>query len=267
MPFVRCNGADLYYEANGDGQPIVFLHGVLHSLRFFEPQLAGLAEEYRPIAIDFRGHGRSQKTELGHTVAQYARDVQAFIEQRDLSNIILVGWSLGAFVSWDYVDQFDTDRLQGLVNIDMEATRFQWEDYDFGLIDLEGIRDTLALVQADQTGIIDRMSEQVFKEPSVGTTRLQFDEISRIPASIRSAILFDASTCDYRAVLPEIDVPMLVCAGAEETRGAGTVAAVRNVADLVPDARFELFERSGHSPSFEEPQRFNQVLSDFVVSL
>lgn len=75
MPYAQCNGADLYYEDRGEGHPIVFLHGVLHSLRFFEPQLAGLSDEYRAVAVDFRGHGRSEKTELGHTVAQYARDI------------------------------------------------------------------------------------------------------------------------------------------------------------------------------------------------
>ena len=267
MPYTECNGADLYYEDQGEGAPIVLLHGVLHSLRFFEPQLAGLSDGYRPVAVDFRGHGRSEKTELGHTVAQYARDIHSFVEQQDLKDVVLIGWSLGALVSWDYVQQFGADRIRGLVDVDMEASRFQWEDYDHGLTDLEGIMDTLALVQRDRTSIIERMTEQVFKNPSTETKRLQFDEISRTPASIRSAILFDAVTRDYRRVLPEIDVPMLVCAGAEEETTRGTVASVRNVADLVPDAQFELFEDSGHGPCFEEPEKFNRVVSQFIDSI
>ena len=267
MSYIQCNGADLYYEDQGEGTPIVLLHGVLHSLRFFEPQLAGLSDEHRAIAVDFRGHGRSEKTELGHTVAQYARDIHSFVEQRDLEDVVLAGWSLGALVSWDYVDQFGTERIRGLVDIDMEASRFQWDDYDHGLTDLEGIIDTLTLAQQDRTSLIERMTEQVFKDPSAETKRLQFEEISRTPASIRSAILFDAVTRDYRRVLPEIDVPMLVCAGAEEETTRGTVASVRNVADLVPDAQFELFEDSGHGPCFEEPDRFNQAVRRFVDSI
>lgn len=93
MPYIQCNGADLYYEDHGEGNPIVFLHGVMCSLRYFEPQLANLSKEYRPIAVDFRGHGRSEKMELGYTVAQYARDVHSFIEQRDLDEVVVVGWS------------------------------------------------------------------------------------------------------------------------------------------------------------------------------
>ena len=265
MPYVQCNGADLYFEDRGTGTPIVFLHGVLHSLRFFEPQLTGLVDEYRTIAFDFRGHGRSEKTELGHTVPQYARDLRSFLEERDLEDAVVVGWSMGAFVSWDYVAQFGTDRVRGLVDVDIEATRYRWQDYDFGLVRLEELRALLELTQSDQAGLIDRFAEQVFADPTAETRSLQYDEISRVPSPIKSAILFDTHTRDYRAVLPGIDVPMLVCAGVAETRGS--VEAVRHVADLVPDARVERFEESGHCPPYEEPERFNRVLSDFVSAL
>jgi pimeloyl-ACP methyl ester carboxylesterase len=101
MPYVQCNGADLYVDDRGEGAPIVFLHGVLHGLRFLEAQLAGLSTDYRTVAFDCMGHGRSEKTELGHTVPQYARDLRALLERLDLADVVLVGWSMGAFVSWD----------------------------------------------------------------------------------------------------------------------------------------------------------------------
>ncbi|MFC7231897.1 alpha/beta fold hydrolase [Saliphagus sp. GCM10025308] len=267
MPYVQCNGADLYYEDHGEGQPIIFLHGVMCGLRFFEPQLASLSNEYRTVAVDFRGHGRSEKTELGHTVAQYARDLHTFLKQRALEEVVMVGWSMGAFVSWDYVNQFGTERIRGLVDVDIEASRFQWDDYDYGLTDLVGLKDTLALVQEDQTSFIQRLTEQVFSNPTTEMRTLQVDETSRTPTPIKSAILSDALTRDYRAVLPEIDVPMLVCAGGDETRGTGTVEAVRHVTDLVPDATFELFENCGHCPPIEQPERFNRVVSQFINSL
>lgn len=266
MPYIRCNGADLYYEDRGEGTPILFLHGVMASHRFFEPQLAELSSTYRTVAVDFRGHGRSEKTELGHTVAQYARDVRALVDRLELEDVVVIGWSMGALVSWEYVDRFDTAGVRALVDVDMEASRFRWDDYEHGLVDLDGLRDTLALAQQDRTSLVDRVTEQVFKDPPTDETRaLQFDELSRTPAPIKSAILFDALTRDYRDVLPEIDVPMLVCAGADEKRGS--VAAVRHVADLVPDAEFALFEESGHCPTLEEPDRFNRVVARFVDAL
>lgn len=95
MPSVECNGANVYYEERGEGQPIVLLHGVWAGLRFFQPQREGLSEEYRVIALDFRGHGRSSKTEMGHTLPQYARDLRVFIQKLELEEVILAGWSMG----------------------------------------------------------------------------------------------------------------------------------------------------------------------------
>ena len=70
----------------------------------------------------------------------------------------------------------------------------------------------------------------------------------QIPAPIKSAILFMHSHGTTDPVLPEIDAPMLVCAGADETRRS--VAAVRHVAEFVPDVTFKRFENSGHFPPF-----------------
>lgn len=91
-----------------------------------------------------------------------------------------------------------------------------------------------------------------------------FDENSRPPPPIQGAMLL-ALLRDYRDVLPEIDVPTLVCAGADETWRS--VASVEYAAELVPDAEFALFEDSGHCPTLEEPETFNRVLGDFVDSL
>jgi pimeloyl-ACP methyl ester carboxylesterase len=79
MPVVQCNGADLYYEDHGEGDPIVFLHGATAGLRYFEPQLTATSGDYRTVAVDFRGHGRSEKTELGHTIRHYGDDVRSFL--------------------------------------------------------------------------------------------------------------------------------------------------------------------------------------------
>ncbi|WP_306057359.1 alpha/beta fold hydrolase [Natronococcus wangiae] len=265
MPYVSADGADLYVEGRTEGTPIVFLHGVMAGLRFFRPQLSGLSEPYRPIALDFRGHGRSSKTETGHTVAQYARDVHSVLRQLDLDDVVLVGWSMGASVAWEYVDQFGTDRLRGLVVVDMTAAAFQWEDYEHGSTDLSRLTSVLELAQTDHSSLIESILERIFKDPVSSETRtMAFDEATRVPPPIKSAIVFDYTMRDYREVLPGIDVPTLVCAGADEKWRS--VAAVEYVAELLPDAEFEVFEDSGHCPFLEEADRFTRVLEEFVDS-
>lgn len=266
MPYERCNEATLYFEEAGDGQPIIFLPGVTTGVRFFHHQLCGLSNAYHTIGIDYRGHGRSEKTELGHTVPQYAADLAEFLQRRELSETVLVGWSMGAFVAWEYLQQYGIDEVDGLVVVDMSASAFNWDDYEHGGTTLTELRDILELVQTDYSSLIDLQIELTFKNPpSEATRQLVFDETSRTPPSIKSAILFDYSTRDYRDVLPNIDVPTLVCAGVDDKWR--TVASVEHVVGLLPNATFELFENSGHCLTLEEPDRFNQVLSEFVDSL
>lgn len=265
MPVIECNGATLYYEDYGEGQPLVFLHGAWMGLRFFEPQLTALSDEYRTVALDFRGHGRSEKTEHGHTVRQYARDVDDFLSHRNLNDVVLVGWSMGAAVTWEYVDQFGTERVQALVNVDCEPSPFQQEDYEFGRMGLEELSNTFVDIQTDHLSLIERENELLLKDsPTRELETMMLDEASRTPPPIKSAIYADILR-KPPDILPDIDVPLLVCAGADEKWRS--VESVKHVAELVPDSRFELFEESGHCITIEEPDRFNQVVSDFVDSL
>lgn len=267
MPVIQCNGAELYYEAHGEGQPIVFLHGATAGLRFFEPQLMGLSDEFRAIAVDFRGHGRSEKTELGHTFGQYARDVQSFLEELELDRVVLVGWSMGAIISWEYIHQFGTDRLRAVVDIDMEPSPLKRPDYEYGSYGREDLEGALEAIQQDPIGLLEEQAEALLKEPPTRELRnLILDEGSRTPPSIQGSLTLGLSFLrDYREVLRSVDVPALVCAGADEKWRS--VASVEYAAELIPDARFERFEESGHAITLEEPERFNQVLSEFVESL
>lgn len=266
MPTSQCNGADLYYEDHGSGRPIVFLHGAWAGIRFFQQQLTDLSAEHRTIAFDFRGHGRSEKTDGGHTVRVYARDLRAFLDNLSLDDVVLVGWSLGALVAWEYVDQFGTDRIGALVNVDMEASPARWDENGDGRYDADRLREIHGNVQEDHWEFVERTQVQLCKEPPSKTVRtMMFDETTRCPPAIKSAIILDATLQDYRDTLPEIDVPTLVCAGADEKWR--TVAVVEDTAERIPRARFERFENSGHCLFIEEAERFNRLLGEFVDSV
>jgi len=86
---------ELAYEESGTGRPIVFIHGVWMSARFFHKQVPALGRNHHAIALDLRGHGGSSHTPDGHTMATYAQDVRAFLKAKNLSDAVLVGWSMG----------------------------------------------------------------------------------------------------------------------------------------------------------------------------
>jgi len=266
MPSVSVNGAELHYEDVGEGQPIVFVHGVWMSGRFFERQLAYFGERYRAIALDLRGHGRSEHVHEGHTVAQYARDLRSVLETLGLGGAVAVGWSMGALVIWDYVRQLGTEGLRGIVVVDQSTSDYKWPDWPHGFLDFEGLRHVMAAVQTDREGLLTEFIPLLFKEPpSEEQSALILGEAQRLPASVASAIIFDQTAQDYRDVLPTVDVPVLVVTGADEKLVA--VETQQYIVDQSPNGRLVVLPESGHCPFLEEPDRFNEALEAFVQSL
>jgi len=266
MPRAQVNGAELHYEDAGEGRPVVFVHGVWMSGRFFARQLPHFAERNRTIVPDLRGHGHSEKTATGHTVAQYARDVRSLLELLELRDVVLAGWSMGALVAWDYVEQFGTERLAGLVVVDQSPSDYEWPDWPFGFLSFDDLRHVMTAVQTDRETLVRESIPMMFKEPpSEAETAWMVEEITRVPEPIAGAIIFDQTLQDYRGTLPKVTVPALLCIGRDEQ--LVPVVAGEWMAERLPNARLEIFEQSGHCPFLEEPDRFSEVVSGWIESL
>ena len=74
---------ELAYEESGTGRPIVFIHGVWMSARFFHKQVPALGRNHHAIALDLRGHGGSSHTPDGHTMATYAQNRARFSQGQE----------------------------------------------------------------------------------------------------------------------------------------------------------------------------------------
>jgi len=267
MATVRVNGVELYYEDVGAASPVVFIHGVWMSSRCFRHQLEGLADRCRVVALDLRGHGGSEHVTTGHTVAQYARDLRTFLEALGLEEPVVVGWSMGALVIWDYVRQLGADGLRGVVVVDQTPSDYGWPDWPYGFFDFEALCHTMAACQTDRAAVVEEFIPMLFKRepPAPEHAGLIREETMRLSDTIASAIIFDQTVQDYRDVLPRVTVPALVCTGRDEK--LVPIAAEEYVAAQMPNARLVVFEESGHCPFLEEPELFNQVLSEFLDSL
>ncbi len=267
MPtFKLPDGAQLHYEDKGKGRPILFIHGVWMSSRFFQKQLPVLSKRFRVIVPDLRGHGRSSHIMHGHTVANYARDIRALIEGLGLDGVVLAGWSMGAFILWDYFKQFGPHKVKATIVIEESASDFKWPDWPVGLTDFAGLCQMMKAVQEDRAPFVHEFIKLMLKEaPSAEVDKWMFDEITRLPEAIASAILFDQTVQDYRPVIPSIRVPTLLCFGRDEK--LIPVAAGDHLKKQLADARMVVFENSGHCPFYEEADRFNEEIERFVSAL
>ncbi|WP_242143142.1 MULTISPECIES: alpha/beta fold hydrolase [unclassified Bacillus cereus group] len=267
MPIIKLkNDVELYYEDQGNGKPILFIHGVWMSSRFFHKQIPYFRDTYRAISIDLRSHGRSAHIETGHTIANYACDLHNFIHSLALKDVILVGWSMGAFVVWEYIKQFGEENIQGLVIVDELASDFKWPDFPLGAFDFPTLIHFMREIQINQTDFLKGFLPLMFKE-TLSTEELSWmlEEVTKIPASIASAILFDQSVVDYRKELQTITKPTLLCFGREEK--LIPVAAGEHLQKHIPNSKLVIFENSCHCPFLEEADYFNSVLDSFVQSL
>jgi 3-oxoadipate enol-lactonase len=114
MPYIRANNCDLYVEDTGQGKPIVFLHGQTHNIDLFPDQIAEFSGEYRCVAYERRGHGRSQVAPYGYSVWNQAHDLKGLLDELGLNKVLLVAVAMSTTIAVTFASQFP-DRLAGLV--------------------------------------------------------------------------------------------------------------------------------------------------------
>jgi non-heme chloroperoxidase len=258
-------GATLSLTDRGSGPAVVLLHGVCMTSAFFERNVDALAASHRVVALDFRGHGASPAASAGHTVAQYARDVRALIDHLELDDPVLVGWSMGCLVIWDYLVQFaDDPRVRGVVIVSQGPSDLTQPDWPHGIADVAGLAGFVEAAQSDFRGFFAGFVPHMFKEPPSEAQQAAFvDAICGIEPSAGTVILVDQTLRDYRPHIPAMTVPHLLVWGADEK--VIKLASAHWLVEHLPDAELHVFDDSGHCPMWEEPDRFNALVTRWIA--
>jgi pimeloyl-ACP methyl ester carboxylesterase len=266
MPtFVGSSGIRLHYEDDGVGQPLLFLHGCWCSSAFFDSQARDLSSRYRVLRLDFRGHGQSAGVQEGLTVGVYAEDLHEFLTRLAITPVV-VGWSMGALVIWEYHQLFRTEKILGAVVVDQSASDFRRPDWPLGFAGLDELRVLMERVQVEREALVGEIVDAMFATPASPETRSwAVTELLRPSAAAAASILFDQTLRDYRHTLQDFTTSTLVCFGRDEK--IMPVALGRHLVDNMPNATLEIFENSGHCPFLEETEAFNKRLTEFVDAL
>ena len=243
------NGVTLFYQdTGGHGRPLICIHGIWASSKFFCKQLEDMGDEFRVVALDLRGHGRSSMTMSGQTVPNYAADVKLFIDALGLRNYVAVGWSMGCFVWWDFFKQFGAHSMQGLVVSDQAPSDRRTEEYPIGLISHERLCDWVFRAQTERSTLVKEILPTMFaNELDPNDVLWMYDEMMRAPDVIAALALFDQSTRDYRTILKNFPVPSLVCSGEHSDQ---PLAGSELIIELIRDGRLEVFEGCGACAAF-----------------
>ena len=104
----------LYFQEKGKGTPFVLLHGNGENGDYFKNQIDYFSNDYRVIAVDTRGHGKSPRGTAPFTMDQFAEDLNKFLEEHQLNNIILLGFSDGANIAIKFALKYQ-DKIKVLI--------------------------------------------------------------------------------------------------------------------------------------------------------
>ncbi len=265
--FVEANdGVRLYYEDKGRGKPVVLIHGGGLSRGWWSKQIPVLSQRFRVIAADTRGNGQSDKTPWGHRTARYAMDVRQIIETLDLDEVTLVGWSIGARTVLSYIELFRGYRLKGVVLVDEVPSIEVHDPPDPPETEAEPPpEDETEPPPEDEVERRRRELRKMFISLDVPDDELdRLLEESRENTPAQGVTLGpDYRAQDWRPMLPSIDLPVLITTGGR----SGAFPGCRYMYEHIPGARMEVFEGSGHALFYEEPDRFNAVVTGFVDGL
>lgn len=249
---------------NARGQPIVFIHGLSQSWLAWTRQMnSELADDYRLVAMDLRGHGLSDKPRGAYADSQlWADDVHAVVRTLDLDHPILCGWSYGPLVILDYLRHYGEDDICG-VNFVGGVTKL-------------GSDAAASVLSAEFLSLIpgffsDDVQESVRSLGSLlrlcFTRELSAEEWYRmlgynisVPPFVRQALF--SRSFDNDDLLPKIRRPVLITHGTDDP--VVKTAVIERQMGCIAGARIRMMPNAGHACFWNDAVSYNRCLRDFA---
>ncbi|MFJ3482003.1 alpha/beta fold hydrolase [Pseudomonas sp. NPDC090202] len=259
MPYFEHDGCALHYETFGQGEPLLLVHGLGSSAQDWEYQIPALAARYWVIAVDVRGHGRSDKPHERYSIPGFSADIEALLDHLQTGPVHLVGLSMGGMIGFQLaVDQPPLLKSLCIVNSSPQVKVKSFSD--FRQVAKRWVLARLVSMEAIGKGL----GRNLFPKPEQAELR---EKVARRWAqNDKRAYLasFDAIVgWGVQEHLSRISCPTLIVTA---DRDYTPVALKQAYAALIRDARVVVIEDSRHATPLDRPDKFNQVLLEFLAA-
>lgn len=271
MPTVQTNGIQTYYEEYGEGPPIVFLHGATSDHRLWAEQAKPLANDYRIITYDMRGHGRTGGSELGsYTIGLYSDDLDSLIEALGLDRPVICGLSMGGMIAQMYAAE-SPETIAALCTFGTRTPEIldgEWVERRLfpklaemlsPAISPDRIMESLYRFyewrdDADETGTLEK-AERIQRNHAANFPDLLDEEVRKIHDGLRS---YPLEPIDHS----KITVPSLLMYGERESEVVAPHAEY--MADAIPVAEIRRIPNAGHNSHVDNPEFVVETLREFL---
>jgi non-heme chloroperoxidase len=192
--------------------------------------------------------------------------VRSLIDHLGIEDVCQVGWSMGTAVILAYVEQFGCERLRSAAFVNQSPRFLNAPGWDFPLLGNYSTNDVAVFahcLEYARPSVIKPFIDACFAEsPGQDVIDSVYAETTKTPTSVARAIWCNMAHADLRPVLPKLTMPVLLTYGAHSKIFPGPLDEW--LASQLPNAKLVRFENSGHAPFAEEPDRFNEVLGNFL---
>jgi pimeloyl-ACP methyl ester carboxylesterase len=262
MPTLTARGTTISYEQQGDGPPVILLHGFPLDNRIWQQQLTALSDRWRVITPDLRGFGKSASLDP-FTMESLADDIHALLTELNALPCVLGGLSMGGYVALAYAKRYPAD-LRGLILIDTraEADTAQGKQARQSMIDL--VRKSGSPAVAEQMMPKMLAPDEAQRRPQLARDLRTIMEACP-PLTIEHALAAMRDRADHTTDLASISVPTLIIVGEQDAITPPPMAQAMNQA--IPHSTLHLIRGAGHMSPMEQPQQVTSALRRFLEQL
>lgn len=262
---------EIFYSDLGKGKPVILIHGWPLSHEMWEHQTDALIQQgLRVIAYDRRGFGKSSKPWNGYDYDSLTDDLKALIDELNLEDITLVGFSMGGGEVVRYFSRYNGAKVSRIILISsVTPYMLKTEDNSDG-VDQSAFDEMGEKMKEDRINFLDGFGKTFYgvgmlKHP-VSTPFLEYNRMLASLASPRAtqqcAILF--STTDFRKEMSSINVPALIIHG-DEDKTVPIKPTGDESAKLISGNQYIIYPGSPHGLFYTEKERLNNDLVQFIT--